>query len=68
MLPSSIAIAHWYALFTTLPSGAKSPPRRRREASLMFQVIDTRHYKNVRAVVYINLDDDANYIKRNFTF
>ena len=34
----------------------------------MFQVLDTRHYKNVRAVVYINLDDDSSYIKRNFTF
>ena len=34
----------------------------------MFQMIDIRHYKNVRAVVYINLDDDSSYIKRNFTF
>ena len=64
MLPSSIAIAPC----SRLGLGAKSPPRRRREASLVFQMIDTRHYKNVRAVVYINLDDDSSYIKRNFTF
>ena len=56
------------SLYSYHMDGAKSPPRRRREASLMFQVIDARHYKNVRAVVYINLDDDSNYIKRNFTF